>query len=135
MYKDPEKQKEAKRLSAQRRRDRAKGTTQGTTIEGTTPQGTTGGVESSSGIRLEAGEPEIAQKPESEGIPKVVTWTAYPGGPDCACGMCKNKRSAGKPTDKLWHGKPMSAVDLNHNGFTANRVSLPGDSDYKGVAV
>lgn len=55
------------------------------------------------------------------------------GQPDCQCKHCQQCR-ANKLDVKLNHGSYMSAAELAVNGYSFNRVSLPGDTDYRGCA-
>lgn len=59
-----------------------------------------------------------------EGVKPVVP--ANYGTPICECQHCQNYRRAGKPVAGLNHGACIKGQ--------ANRVSLPGDVDYQGVA-
>lgn len=121
MYKDPEKQKEANKLASQRKRDKAKGMTNG----GMTPPSSQGMTE---GIH-----PEVEEALMDAVIGPTIH---YSGGPDCGCQMCKNYRAKGKSTEFLNHGPPMWRHELAATHPDArNRVPLPGDKDYDGVAL
>ena len=112
MYKDKERQKEANRLAAQRKRDKQKAEgmteTEGVTQKGMTNQGMTQ-------------EPVvIPARPENYGQP------------DCECQQCKTNRAKGN-RHIINHGPWRPAAELRDNEI--NRVSLPGDVDYEGACV
>jgi hypothetical protein len=65
--------------------------------------------------------------------PKDVRPINY-GTDDCTCLHCQQLKTNGVK-GKLNHGVPMFAAQLRDAGYIANRVSLPGDIDYKGVAM
>ena len=54
------------------------------------------------------------------------------GGPDCQCGECKSARRRGV-TKRYNHGPWLPAWRLKAEGYDGNRVSIPGDPDYRGV--
>lgn len=57
------------------------------------------------------------------------------GDPNCGCRMCANWKAKGKDTALLNHSVLMNANELAACGPHArNRVPLPGDMDYKGLA-
>ena len=102
-FKDENKQREANRQAAQRRRDKVKGMTQGMTNQGMTRQGV---------------EPNV--------IPDRPANFAQPA---CQCRHCANVRAAGSK-HVLNHGPYKAAHVLGRHEL--NRVSLPGDVDYAG---
>jgi len=56
------------------------------------------------------------------------------GQSDCACQHCQNVRAVGKdPAVRLNHGPYKRVDELADDRI--NRVSLPGDVDYVGVAI
>ena len=60
----------------------------------------------------------------------------YQGGPDCQCQHCRNYRASGKTTAYLNHGPRLTADQLAKiSPLARNRVALPGDHDYDGVAL
>ena len=70
--------------------------------------------------QVEQTKPNISNKPCNYGLT------------DCTCMHCQTAR-VNKSNARLNHGEPMSAADLVLNGYTHNRVTLPGDADYVGV--
>lgn len=130
MYKDIEKQKEANRLSAQKRRDKAKGMTQGMTNSGYDVQGMT---------QLDMTKPVAFIQPLSTKAPHVmvndlVSMVTPPphnfGQPDCQCKHCQQNRHS-KNQLNINHGSYKRYDQLAPNGV--NRQTLPGDVDYVGV--
>jgi len=105
-YKDKEKQKQANREAAQRRRDKAKGMTKGMT-----------------GLGYDA--PGMMQ---AETVKRMTKPDNY-GEPDCKCQHCKSVRLNGNK-HTINHGPWKHANQLATGEY--NRVSLPGDIDYKG---
>lgn len=105
-YKDKEKQKQAQRERTRRYRDKQKGVTS----EGVTT------------------EPSIA---EFDKIADMYGIENY-GQPDCMCMHCQSKRTNNSKL-LINHGphKRVNELQLHE----VNRVSLPGDSDYAGVAI
>ncbi len=63
---------------------------------------------------------------------KLDPVTAIPGygTPDCQCKMCQGSASPAV----INHGPYTTAQQLADNGYRRNRVSLPGDVDYGGLA-
>lgn len=108
-YKDKVKQRAAQRERTRRYRARHKGvTSQSVTSEGVTPV-----------MTPEGPKPEVP---------------ANYGQPDCQCRHCQQtKVSRERGQLIINHGPRKSATELGDN--EANRVSLPGDVDYEGVAV
>lgn len=53
------------------------------------------------------------------------------GQPDCQCWMCRNNRANGN-RHLINHGEHKRYYQLKKNEF--NRVALPGDPDYTGIA-
>jgi hypothetical protein len=104
MYKDKEQQRMANRISKQRSR-------QGMTEKGMTLEGMTQGN----------------VIPEEKG--KILP--ANFGLEDCDCRHCRWNRDGGSK-HIINHGRYKTAKELRVNEF--NRVSLPGDVDYVGVA-
>lgn len=149
MYKDPDKQREAVKLAT--RRYRAKGITKVSQEQGITNKGITAPVESRSQATGEAGEPKKAEKAKisdieanrllapilgpPDGFTAYLGDEPYRGGSGCECRMCANYHSKGKSVAFLNHGKPLDANELAKiSPHARNRVALPGDADYKGVA-
>ena len=91
--------------------------------------GSLGPVESRSQATGEVGEPNSGELPTNRGN------GPYPGGTACECKMCQNYRAKGKSLAMLNHGPHLTANELAKiSPLARNRVPLPGDSDYKGVA-
>jgi hypothetical protein len=61
---------------------------------------------------------------------QILNWAQ----PDCQCKHCRNVHKT-RPEARLNHGSYMTAAELEQNGYKYNRVSLPGDKDYKGIAL
>ena len=72
----------------------------------------------------------VTDKSVTDNPPVCVTDNPYPGGPDCTCGMCKNK-VINKSSKIINHGPYKTAANLKENEI--NRVPIPGDIDYAGV--
>jgi hypothetical protein len=60
-------------------------------------------------------------------LSKIINY----GQPDCECKHCQNHRANKGSKLTLNHGKYKTAKELADNEI--NRVSLPGDADYKMV--
>ena len=125
MYKDRNKQKEANRQAQARRRQ-----------QGMTKRGMTEGV---TGVTLpqvviEELSPEIHMAINDECNKRAFKSLAMPanfGQDDCTCRHCQNNRAKGSP-HTLNHGAHKLAKALSKKEL--NRVTLPGDVDYKGAA-
>lgn len=113
-YKDKDKQREADRARQKRRRDKIK--SKGVTTEGVT-QGVTG----------QCKEGEELDPREFVPIKDIPNY----GQPDCQCMHCQTKR-ANNSRNVINHGPYKPASQLGEHEI--NRVALPGDPDYKGVA-
>ena len=70
----------------------------------------------------------VAQEAEQIAQGKPLNY----GQPDCQCKHCGQVRT-NKSNAIINHGEYMTAPELVANGYTHNRVTLPGDVDYVGV--
>ena len=123
MYKDKYKQKEANRLAAQRRRDKAKGMTEGMTNSGYDAQGMTPGQR----LVEKAGLSGSIVNVDSDAVELPDNF----GQSDCQCMHCQQNRGQGYKFT-INHGTYKPDYQLSKN--EVNRVSLPGDPDYTGVS-
>ena len=104
-YKDKDRQKQANKQAAQRRRDRAKGMTKVIPVTSVTPENV---------ILTVTPEGPAAEVPANYGLE------------DCACLHCKQDK--GRHT--LNHGAYKKEHEMADGEM--NRVCLPGDVDYAG---
>ncbi len=111
MYKNKDKQKEAAKSASKKYRDKQKGMTQGMTEKGMTKS-----------------DSVIPRELKSNLIVSTPTRKATIDVPECAHQHCQNAREHGKTVFHVW--KPHYEL----RGGQYNRVTLPGDEDYVGVA-
>ncbi len=119
-YKDKEKQKEAQRERTRRYRSKQKGVTS---------EGVTQGVTIPADVLATQAVELAKQRQEDEEY--LTALPANFGEPDCQCTHCKNNRTHTQQLD-INHGAWKPADRLGKNEI--NRVTLPGDIDYEGVA-
>lgn len=128
-YKDKDKQKEANKLAAQRRRDKGM-TNKGMTKQGMTqdpkviPDVTPKAHDGSIDVRTLAQADAACGEYLTHGLP------ANYGQPDCECKHCRANRAHGSK-HTINHGPYKPFVQLKPG--EVNRVSLPGDVDYDGI--
>ena len=120
MYKDRE---QAKQSNKERQR-RYRALRKGVTSEGVTEQGVT---IHTAGLPLEPA-PVFIETPE--GLVDIDKLPANYGQPDCECRHCQNIQASGSK-HIINHAAYKPASELGKNEL--NRVSKPGDADYKGV--
>ena len=122
MYKDVEKQKQANREAARRRRARAQGMTQGMTKQGMTRPGMTGLPDDVQiAINRACDERVKAGKPDDRAL-RVSSAIAYQK-------LYPDVDSEGK--DRAYrHINPRETMDM---GFHVPVVGKPGDADYDGI--
>jgi hypothetical protein len=75
---------------------------------------------------------ENGQNPDNKESGQITDKPANYGRADCQCKHCQQVQT-NKSNAILNHNGYMSASELIANGYTHNRVSLPGDVDYIGV--
>jgi hypothetical protein len=132
MHKDKEKQKEQSRRRQQRYRERQKNVTpRNATVTNSNANVTRNDQALPSGVESHTC-PDCGVTITGPGYPKLHTCRkelpANFGQPDCQCRHCKNNRSSGSHK-VINHGPYKPAGQLSKN--EVNRVSWPGDVDYK----
>lgn len=131
-YKDKDKQREAGKKRVRRYRDKQKGVTSEGVTQGVTSDGSVG-IETLAKIDVACGDKlshGLTMTPEG---PMLKVPANY-GQADCRCRHCQQTkilRERGQLT--LNHGARKTITELGDNEI--NRVSLPDDVDYQGVAV
>lgn len=129
-YKDKDKQKQAQREAARRYRDRKKYRAKGMTAKDMTQEGST---EQGSTKDMTFKVMPYNGRGNSDNIEITIEPIPIPnfGQPDCECQHCQTNRANGN-RHTLNHGLHKPADELGRNEL--NRVALPGDADYTGVA-
>ena len=83
-------------------------------------------------ITAQPGQIELGQSNPDTQPGQITDRPANYGQPDCQCKHCQQVQT-NKSNAILNHNGYISASELIANGYTHNRVSLPGDIDYVGV--